>query len=612
MRRFPLLILLAATFGCTDQPLSTAPPARTPRFDIADAARAYKRGFYWLPPIVSSPSVGGTFDGTLSPTVEICELVDAACGPLVARYTTTSGPNGDLVQVQPDDQLYQVNWHTNEFSLSTSKIYRVSVRAGSYNTLLGYADVQPVSTGAALKNVDTDEYIGLKDGRTLPIKFRIETGIVGYIDVHPPEATVEPGATQQFVATLTDLHGDLLDGDVTWASSDENVATVDQTGLATAVNDGVAIITATSDRVVGSAALTVVGGFIVSTGLSHSCAIAPSGTAYCWGRGGNGQLGNGSNAPRLTPFPVAGGFTFAAVATGDMHSCGLTTAGQAYCWGSDTDGALGTGDANENSLVPAAVASSQSFTVIDAGIGTTCALTTVGAAYCWGSGLVGQLGNGDGGGAWGTPQAVVGNLTFASISAGGPTTCGLTPTGQAYCWGSNQFGRLGIGSTISGSNVPLLVSGGLLFASISAGGTHVCGIVTTGQAYCWGIGANGRLGNGSNANRLVPTEVAGGLLFSSITVGRGGHTCAIATEGQAYCWGQGTNGRLGDGATLDRPTPTPVAGSLLFASISAGDTHTCGVTTDDELYCWGNGFFGALGNGSTLTQLTPTLVAPLP
>jgi alpha-tubulin suppressor-like RCC1 family protein len=422
---------------------------------------------------------------------------------------------------------------------------------------------------------------------------------------------VEPEATQQFVATLTDLHGNLLDGDVTWASSDENVATIDQTGLATAINDGVTIVTATSERVIGSATLTVAGGLIVTSGLSHSCAIAPNGTAYCWGRGSSGQLGNGSNAPRLTPFPVAGGFSFAALATGDAHSCGLTTTGVAYCWGSDTDGALGTGDVNENALVPTAVVGGHTFISIDAGIGTTCALTAAGAAYCWGSGLTGQLGNGDAGGAWGTPQAVVGNHIFASISAGGPSTCGLTPTGQAYCWGFNAFGRLGNGSTVS-SEIPVPVSGALIFASISVGGTHACGIVITGEAYCWGFGANGRLGNGSNASQLVPTAVAGGLLFSSITVGRGGHTCAITLEGAAYCWGQGTNGRLGDGATLDRPTPTPVFGGLVFASLSAGDTHTCGVTTDDELYCWGNGFFGALGNGSTLTQLTPAPVSSLP
>jgi alpha-tubulin suppressor-like RCC1 family protein len=398
---------------------------------------------------------------------------------------------------------------------------------------------------------------------------------------------------------------------VAWASSDETVATIDQTGLATAGTDGITTITATSERVTGTATLTVEGGFIVSSGPRHSCAVAPNGTGYCWGRGSSGQLGNGSNAPRLTPFPVGGGLTFATIEAGEDHSCGLTTSGQAYCWGSGTD-VLGTGNNEQVSLLPVAVVGGHTLIALDIGISTNCALTAAGAAYCWGNGLTGQLGHGDAGGSWNSPQAVLGGHVFASISAGGPTTCGINTDEHAYCWGSNLFGRLGIGSTVSSSQVPVPVFGGLTFSAISAGGTHVCGVTTTGQAYCWGIGANGRLGNGSNANRLVPTEVSGGLLFTSITVGRGGHTCAIAVDSRAYCWGEGTNGRLGDGTTIDRPAPTLVSGDLLFASLSAGERHTCGVTTDDALYCWGDGFFGALGNGSTLTRLTPTPVASMP
>src|SRR5688572_9649198 len=246
------LLLIAA---CSDQPLPTGLTPSGPRLEIADASGSYKSGFYWLPPMVAQPSYSGTFDAALAPTVEICELVSAVCGSVIASYTTTGGTGGELVRLNADEESYQVNWHTNEFELSMTSLYRVSVHAGVDNTLLGYADVQPVSNGSGLKKIDTDEYIGLVDGRTLPIKFRIETGIVGRVEIQPAEATREPQETQQFVAILRDLHGNVMTHDVSWASSDAAVATVDPTGLATAIDDGSATITATSERISGTATL---------------------------------------------------------------------------------------------------------------------------------------------------------------------------------------------------------------------------------------------------------------------------------------------------------------------------------------------------------------------
>ena len=251
--RLLLVSLFVPLFACGDQ-LSTAPNAGLPSFDIADAASDYKSGFYWLPPMVRQPDASGTFDASLSPTVEICVLAGDVCGDVIATYTTTSGPGGELVRIQ--DTHYHVNWHTDEFGLNDASVYRISVRAGN-NVLLGYADVEPAANGSGLKNIDSDEFMGLVDGRTLPIKFRIETGVVGSIEVQPLEATLEPGGTQQYVAIVSDLHGNPMSADVVWSSSNESVAAVDQSGLATAVGEGTAIITATAEFVSGSATLTV-------------------------------------------------------------------------------------------------------------------------------------------------------------------------------------------------------------------------------------------------------------------------------------------------------------------------------------------------------------------
>lgn len=123
------------------------------------------------------------FDPDLDPVVEICEWTGTTCVlPPMAQYTTESGFGGETVTVSTTDEHYHVNWHTNEFSLDDQKTYRIRVSVAG--TDLGHADVDAVSTGKELKNVDTNEYIALKDGRTLPIKFRIEEGAAIVTDVN--------------------------------------------------------------------------------------------------------------------------------------------------------------------------------------------------------------------------------------------------------------------------------------------------------------------------------------------------------------------------------------------------------------------------------------------
>lgn len=628
-RRLILVPLAFGFFACADQ-IVTGPTTANPNFEIADAARGYKAGFYWLPPMVKQPVFQGTFDPALSPTVDICELTAGVCGAVLATYTMTSGTGGDLVTVDVEGEHYQVSWHTNEFDLSATGLYRISVRAGIQDVLLGFADVQPVDNGSGLKDVDRDEYIALIDGRTLRIRLRIETGIVGLVEVQPVEAEAEPGATQQFMAILRDLHGNIMTDDVAWASSDGAVATVDQTGLATAVADGVATITATSERISGSATLTVEGGLVaLSAGRGHACSIGSGGQAYCWGQGSFGQLGNGSTSNRLAPTAVSDGLTFAAIEAGDFHTCGVTTVGQAYCWGYNGQGQLGAGSISNNiceavhpcRLTPVAVSGGLTFVSISAGLWHTCGITSEHQAYCWGEGFEGRLGNGSQT-RHSTPQPVSGELAFASISASLSHTCGVTTAGQGYCWGNGASGKLGNGSTAN-RLIPVAVSNGLTFTSIIAGAGHTCGVTSSGEGYCWGLGLFGRLGNSSTASFSTPQPVSGGLVFAQISAG-GIHTCGVTVAGIGYCWGGRIDGNLGDGGLSSRSTPSPVIGGHTWAYIIAGGhigptfssssqfSFTCGVTVEDQTYCWGSGFHGQLGNGSTSNRSTPTPVAAFP
>lgn len=238
--------------GCAADAGSPLGPSGDPTAVISDAAHVGAvPGFYFLPPMVPQPAYSGTFDAGVQPRVEVCELAGTACSTLVAQWTLSSG-----VTVNAGAELYQVNWRTGDHDLDPAKHYRISVFSGAFR--LGYADVDVVGSGKDLKNVDTQEFIPLLDGRTLPIKFRIETGIVGAVVVSPDSAEVPIGGTQPFTATLLDLHGNPMAGPtVTWASSHEAVATVDQTGLFTGVSPGATTITATAQAASGTAALTV-------------------------------------------------------------------------------------------------------------------------------------------------------------------------------------------------------------------------------------------------------------------------------------------------------------------------------------------------------------------
>lgn len=206
----------------------------------------------------------------------------------------------------------------------------------------------------------------------------------------------------------------------------------------------------------------------------------------------------------------------------------------------------------------------------------TCGLTTAGVAYCWGRNAFGVLGDGAVGNGRSSPAAVVGGLTFAKLTVGDFHACGLTAAGAAHCWGWNASGQLGDGTDLAqsaGRSSPVAVVGELIFATISAGAAHSCGVTSAGAAYCWGSNRAGQLGDGTTTNRSTPTLVGGGVSFTAISA-RGSHTCALTPTGAAYCWGSNQKGELGDETTTSRLTPTPLAGGLTFSSVSAGFNHT--------------------------------------
>ena len=301
----------------------------------------------------------------------------------------------------------------------------------------------------------------------------------------------------------------------------------------------------------------------LALGGEHTCGLLSDGTAFCWGNNASGQLGDGTTTNHDRPVPVLTGFKFTSIDAGTAHTCALTSAGEAYCWGRNNRGQLGDGTIVDR-LAPALV-SGFTFQQIAAGgflpiRGHTCGLATTGQTYCWGDNARGQLGVGSADLLpHPMPMPVSTGVTFASITAGlGQHSCGRTALGTAYCWGENTFGALG-NETQEDSAIPVEVAGGRTFSQLIAGGFigHTCALTGTGDAYCWGENERGQVGDGTTADRLAPTAVVGGLIFTSIDAGFR-HTCGRDNTGALYCWGSGGAGQLGNNTNTQSNVPSKV------------------------------------------------------
>ena len=328
---------------------------------------------------------------------------------------------------------------------------------------------------------------------------------------------------------------------------------------------------------------------------------------------------------------------FQSISSGDQYTCALTTKRNVKCWGSGGNGQLGNKELN-NSPTPVNVHTSSSddiplggIAAISAGGYHICALTTDGNIKCWGGDFDEgpTLGNGESHSS--TPVDVhtssadnspLGDI--AAISSGGWHTCALTTDGNVKCWGFGGSGRLGNRTeessptpvnvhTSSSDDIPL---GGI--AAISAGTYHTCALTTDGNIKCWGEGSYGQLGNGNASRQSAPvgvhtsSEDANPLSGVAAISSGGKWTCALTTDDNVKCWGRGGDGQLGNGRNSGELAPVGVHTSSEDANplsgvvaISAGDLHTCVLTTGGNVKCWGKGDDGQFGNGEFNDSSTP-------
>ena len=357
----------------------------------------------------------------------------------------------------------------------------------------------------------------------------------------------------------------------------------------------------------------------IAAGWGHTCALLADGGVKCWGNNQYWQLGDGTRTNyRSTPVGVSGlSSGVGAIAAGDEHTCALLTNGGVKCWGWNSDGQLGDGTITSHWTPVDVSGLGGGVTAIAAGGGHTCALLDGGGVKCWGHNNRGQLGDGTTTNR-STPVAVSGlNSGVAAIAAGGSRldgahTCALLDGGGVKCWGWNSDGQLGDGTTTNRSTPVDVIGLNSGVAAIAAGWTHSCALLDSGGVKCWGRNEFGQLGDGTTTNRSTPVDVIG--LNSGVVAIAAGmyHTCALLENGGVKCWGRNDRGPLGDGTTTNRSTPVNVSGiSSSIAAIAAGGAHTCALLDSGGVKCWGDNESGQLGDGTTTNRSTPVDVRGL-
>ncbi len=342
---------------------------------------------------------------------------------------------------------------------------------------------------------------------------------------------------------------------------------------------------------------------VVGAGSGVSCAVRSDSKVACWGDGSDGALGNGSNVSESSPVVVSGLTNVVSVAVGGAFACAVIIDGEVFCWGLNFGGQLGTGN-YENYNVPQRVAGLPAATAVIAGNGVgACALSVETEVWCWGGFSGGLL----------PKRLEVGTGPLSGVtqlSAGGGHGCSLTGTGRVYCWGADSTGATGDGPYEGTVRRVPGIDGAI---AVAAGGAHSCAVMPQRTVKCWGHNGEGQLGTGATSlPSPQPVDVVGLSGVSRLAAGTGnGHTCAITADTALWCWGAGSSGELGNGATEHSAHPVKVVGFTGATSVSAGYGHTCAMTTAAAVWCWGFNFSGQLGNGTTGQSSVPVGVVGL-
>ena len=351
-----------------------------------------------------------------------------------------------------------------------------------------------------------------------------------------------------------------------------------------AIPAGLAVLTATA----GPAAADGVAGRwrSVSAFGADECAIRTDGALWCWGEAFD------ASSPGLSWTEIAPRTRWAEVENAWFHSCGIRTDRTLWCWGWNHTGAFGIGVTtgaglpgevfDPGTVIPAQEISRSRWLDVAPGRWFTCAIRVDGTLWCWGDNRFGQVGQGhvsDYQNGYGSPMRVGTATDWKQVASAGDSACGVRTGGTLWCWGANNHGQIGDGTTTT-RLVPTQVGTDTGWLSVSTGRTSACALRTGGQLWCWGNNESGQIGDGTTTTRLVPTQVGKGVTWTTVDVGTS-HACGLSGD-RLWCWGADYRGPSG-GPTM---TPTRVDTDFAWTMVSANEERTCGITTGQLLRCW--------------------------
>jgi alpha-tubulin suppressor-like RCC1 family protein len=340
----------------------------------------------------------------------------------------------------------------------------------------------------------------------------------------------------------------------------------------------------------------------LAAGEGFTLAIGTTGSLRGWGGNSTGVLGDGTLTNRLAPVASTQLGTFSSVAAGQAHVCAVSSAGGLSCWGSNFWGQLG--DGTFTNRVPPSV--TQPFTSgikqVDLGNSHTCVIKTDNTVWCAGYNGDGELGNGT---TTTSTTFVIATNGVDQVSAGPLLTCARSIVGQIVCWGLNSNGQVGNGTAGGNVTTPSTIGNFFGVAEVSAGYAHACARRFDGTVWCWGANNAGQVGDGTTVDRSSPVQVVG--INSAVQIAAGvAHSCAHLQDATIRCWGLNQSGQLGNGSGTNALTPAFVLNLTGPTDLVAGSYHTCARLDSGNVACWGDNGAGEIGDGTTSNRFVPT------